>query len=421
VKLAFHNTLDQPQQADLPTEGAFPDQELVNLRRAWQITDGGGHPDPARCASPRVDQRGPCVAIVDTTLDVSHPDLADHYAKYYQTNDPTSFWDLFFNQVEDPQAWSDLLLKHGTHVASVAVARANNQGPEGMAGVLWDTRPFLYELGLMFRPAVIWSVRQALRDGVRVLNYSHGQDCSQPECSALEEADDLWRDLIGRSRSSGLEVLFVFAAGNYGGAIEEVSPARLASDPEVGGDVLAVGGVQASGRALDDQSQYSPGSMLVAPWTARVAVRGGSWSTAGGTSFSAPFVTGAAGLMLTQNAALTAAALKDRILQSANRVGADPRTGTNLLLLDACRAVKAASGQADPPSPTLVSPGENGVIPFSTTPLGGIVYDIPFQWSDASEGSCNGISGYRFELRLDGALNRPVFVHAPATCAFRPS
>src|SRR5262249_8774528 len=160
------------------------------------------------------------VGVIDTGIDLTHPDLVDNL----WTNpgeipgngidddgngyiDDVHGYD-FFNHDGDPT--DDNL--HGTHVPGIIAGRGNNG--IGVAGTCWRARlvalKFLNDSGTGFISGAIEALEYAERVGVRIANNSWGGGGFS---NAL-------RDAIAIADADGM--LFVAAAGNNGANLDQV-------------------------------------------------------------------------------------------------------------------------------------------------------------------------------------------------------
>ncbi len=293
------------------------------------------------------------MAIVDDGLQYNHPDLADNYVS-------EDSWDYYDN---DPDPYPDGPDDdHGTAVAGVAAARDDG----AYCGVGSAYRSRLSGIRLISGPVSDAQEAQALIHNYHnnhIFNNSwgpldDGQRLEGPgilTSLALEDGTT-----IGRS---GLGSIYVWAGGN-----------GLANNDNVNYDgyansryTIAVGAVDHNGR----QTRYSePGApmLITAPssgsevgvtTTDRLSPEGyneneNCTSTFGGTSSSAPVVSGIIALMLEANPELTWRDVQHVLIQSTVRNDPDDadwlRNGSGKWinhkygfgLLDAARAVNLA-------------------------------------------------------------------------------
>ncbi len=224
---------------------------LVNIRapRGWSLSTG----------SPAVT-----IAIIDTGVDLGHPDLS---AKIVGGHD-------FVNN--DNSAQDDN--GHGTHVAGIAAAVTNNG--RGVAGVSWGARimpvKVLDEAGNGTFADVAAGIIWASDQGAQVINLSLGGTSAS---SVLQDAVDY---------ASAKGVVIVAAAGNYG--------ANFVLYPAHYPNVIAVAATDSTnGRA--DFSDYGPEVDLAAPGVDILSTLPGGYGYLSGTSMSTPFVAGLAAIL----------------------------------------------------------------------------------------------------------------------------
>lgn len=263
---------------------------------------------------------GKLVTVIDTGLDVSHPEFA---ARPNTT--------LFNQQASGPGEEEE----HGTAVSSVIAAPENGVGLVGIypqaALAEWDSGP-------MFVSDVIAGIEHALDAGRGVINMSFGFD----------GYDAMLADEIDVAYGTGS--LIVAAAGNdflEGNA--EHSPASLHH-------VLTV----AATNDTNHSSFFSNRSLavdLAAPGeNIPVAVprwaSASGYATADGTSFSSPLVAGAAAWVWTRRPELDVTQVFDLMRWSATDIdaqGFDEDTGWGLL--DVPAALSDAAPPVDPHEP----------------------------------------------------------------------
>lgn len=279
-------------QDTLPNDPAFALQyALVNIRapQAWDITTGSS---------------AVTIAIIDSGVDLSHPELASKLLPGYD----------FVNGDAIPQDDNG----HGTHVAGIAAAASNNG--LGMAGVSWGARilpvKVLNASNSGFYDDVAEGIKWATDQGAQVINLSlGGSGASQ----TLEEA-------IEYATSRG--VALIAAAGNTGGAV--LYPARYPS-------VIAVANTNAANQRVPS-SAFGPEIDLAAPGAGIYSLAiGGGYTTLGGTSMSAPHVSGALALLLSLPGVSTgqARAYLEASALDIDTPGWDVFTGYGLIQLDA--------------------------------------------------------------------------------------
>ncbi len=216
---------------------------------------------------------------------------------------------------------------HGTSVAGVIAARANNA--IGIVGLAYDARIVTLRAfdatGNAEEDDIAAAIIYAAMNGVAVLNLSFGDGVDSP---AL-------RDAISFAAASGCFI--VASVGNSGGTSRQY--------PAGYDDVVAVGATTST----DQKAVFSStGSLvdIVAPGDGIVTTAVGSrYRTASGTSFAAPLVAAAAAMLIEQRPEVTPEMLQAILAESAFDLGPpgwDGEFGAGRLQVDA--ALKQAGG-----------------------------------------------------------------------------
>jgi subtilisin family serine protease len=239
------------------------------------------------------------VGVVDSGVDASHPALVDRVLTGVDLVDGGP-------GTHDP-------LGHGTQVAGIIVGRGI--GVAEHARVLPVRVLDARGSGTIGRLAR--GIRWAADHDARVINAS--VETSGPAAPLEKALDYAW------ARRS----LVVAIAGNQGGALRW---------PAAYPKAVAVGATDRV-NTVTTFSSRGPRLDLVAPGDAiRTTAAGGGYVEARGTSVAAPFVAGAAALLLSQDPELGNAALVERLRDTARdlgRRGADPTYGAGLLNITA--------------------------------------------------------------------------------------
>ena len=303
-----------------------PDAD-VDAAEAWAVSTG----------SPDV-----VVAVIDTGVDTSHPDLAANAwvnagedCAGCRTNgldddgngyvDDWRGWD-FVNGDNNPADDQG----HGTHVAGTIAAAGNNG--LGVAGVTWSTRimplKFLSASGTGTVADAISAILYANAKGVPILNNSWGgDDFSLALLDAIEATD----------AHGGL---FVAAAGNSF-TNTDVSPNYPSGYDSA--SVVSVGATDAFDRKAWFSNYGSASVDLAAPGTNILSTwPGGTYRFQDGTSMAAPHVAGAAALVKAAHPRATGAGLKALLLRSVDSVSALAGTSRTGGRLNADRAARCS-------------------------------------------------------------------------------
>jgi subtilisin family serine protease len=244
------------------------------------------------------------VAVVDTGIDATHPDLTGKVtaAQNFTTESDTV----------DRNG-------HGTHVASTiagtgAASGGVNKGVAPGANLL--SAKVCTEDGGCAESAIIAGMNWAAQQGADVVNMSlGGRDTSG--------VDPLEQAVNTLTASSG--TLFVIAAGNDGGAGESTlnSPGTADAALTVGavdsGDNLA--GFSSRGPRVGDVALKpditAPGVDITAARSSASGLPGGSYTDLSGTSMATPHVAGAAAVLAQRRPTWTPAQLKAGLMAAA--------------------------------------------------------------------------------------------------------
>lgn len=272
--------------------------EQIGARMAWRTVR---------------DQTALTIAVVDTGVDLDHPDLKRNLVDGVNLVDPA-------RPPEDDNG-------HGTNIAGVLAGEGHNG--IGIAGILWTARIMpikaLDKNGFGNEEHLVQGIRYAMRHGARIIVLAVGLD---------RYSSDL-RKLCEEAERQG--ILLVAASGNDG-----LEPGREAAVkyPAAFPTVLAVGGAAADG-GWEPRSNRGSELDLVAPWNVYTTATGGGYTRAQGTSMAASQAAAAAALLWAVRPGLATYEMRELLRQSARDIGEpgpDERSGYGLLQLD--RAVK---------------------------------------------------------------------------------
>jgi len=299
----------------------FPDDPYFEDGTQWGLYNTGqlGGTDDADIDAPEAwnlstGEEGVIVAILDTGVDQDHPEFSGrlvagkHYYSFWNGSEWLSLEDGNFDDDNG----------HGSHAAGIAAATGNNG--TGVAGVAWNVRimpvKVLDSYGGGFSSDVARGVTYAADQGARVINLSMG---STGQSTSLQAAID---DAYNKG------VLVVASAGNCGDSNYSANGCSYQDQPNypaAGSHVLAI----ASTDRDDMQSSFSnqgnyvdvaaPGSSIYS------AYMGGGYTYKNGTSMSAPFVTGLAGLIYSRYPGYTPDQVAQAIVHNADDLGAAGR------------------------------------------------------------------------------------------------
>ena len=327
----------------------------VKAYQAWDITRG---------------TQSVVVAVLDTGIDWRHPDLASNmwndslgYHGYNFVSSNRDTMDDNTNSYNDAGEWiPDTYTYHGTHVAGVIGAVANNGlGVAGMAQVKLMAVKVMNDSGEGTDTFVASGIRWAVDNGANVITMSLGVDgMSTSLASAVNYA-------------SNHGVVMAAASGNSGSSI--------VSYPAAYPKVIAVGAIDSTSRKASF-SNYGDNLDVMAPGVQIYSTQvGGGYQYLSGTSTAAPFVAGVAALMLSINPSLAPVQIGSIINSTAQDIrttGYDTASGWGIV--DAFMAVEQVANPTvtitkhpDYATPNstfsitwMVSGGDPGIIQGST-------------------------------------------------------
>lgn len=288
-----------------------------------------------------IDASKVIVAVLDTGLDIDHPAFEGRIVKPY--NAVTGGTD-----VKDRKG-------HGTHVAGiVAGAWDIKKGAGGVApnAPIMPVKVF-GDNGKAEPADVAKGIRYAVDNGAKIINMSLGGDEASLKKQGLWEQMPELEEAIAYAQSKG--VLVIAASGNDGA--DDISNRYPASYP----GVLTVGAVNTNHK----RARFSNGGdelELTAPGVNILSAspgRGAPYKTHQGTSMAAPYVAGAAALVMAQHPDWTAEEVMEHLTRAVDdrgQPGWDPGYGYGEINL--FKAAFAEDLPAEPSPPAKRSFGE---------------------------------------------------------------
>lgn len=277
----------QPANAD-----AIRDREYwlsdYGFQQAWKITKGAGVK----------------VAIIDTGIDVTHPDLQDAVAVGFDVSTTGA------EVQQDPVRDFDF---HGTMVASLLAGRGHDKN-SGVIGVAPEAQ--IISVAMRFdvqNPStdeqIANGIRYAVDAGAQVINLSLTRNS--------RDWPALWDEAFQYAFDN--DVVVVAAAGNRAGGTEQVgAPATIPG-------VLVVSGVDKNAQSSNQASTDGLTIGVAAPATDLVsAYPGADYKIWSGTSGAAPIVSGLVALVRAQFPELDANNVINRVIATATKMTDEP-------------------------------------------------------------------------------------------------
>lgn len=304
----------QPASAD-----SIRDREYwladYGIAEAWKITRGAGA----------------TVAVIDTGIDASHPDLTG-----------TVIGGTDVSGVGSPNGRTPVGAdsQHGTMVASLLAGHGHADGA-GVIGVAPDAKLLSISVGfgvgtISSDDQIASAVRWAVDNGADVINMSLTRNTL--------EWPQSWDAAFLYAMQH--DVVIVAAAGNRGSGTTEVgAPATMPG-------IVTVAGVDRAGKASFDASSQGITISVAAPSEELVgAAPGGGYYSWAGTSGATPIVAGLVALVRSAYPKLDANNVINRIIRTARPVGSpvpSPIYGYGLIDAAAAVSAKVASVTANP-------------------------------------------------------------------------
>ncbi len=346
----------------LPDDPAFPDQfahELTDAPAAWDVV---------------TDASDVLVALLDSGVVAEHPDLAGQVVEQHQVLD---------GDVVEGSADNDRCkVGHGTWTAGIMGALGDN-GLD-VSGAAWRlsildvnvsaTEQAACEAGSVTEDAIVAGIDFARGRGADIINMSLGgraRACSVATQTAVDEARAAGITLIAASGNSSGEDVAVPASCNGVISVSAVGPSGetasyASTSPYV--DLTAPSG--------DSEPGSEEGGVLTTSWW-QGGRRTRSVIGLNGTSFSAPYVSGVAALMLAVDPALEpddVEGVLEATAEDVNEPGRDAASGWGLVQAGAAlqrvdRGGPYPTPEADPDFPVG---GQAGARPGGTVEVGRI-------------------------------------------------
>ena len=305
------------------------------ITKAWDVSKGAGVK----------------VAVIDSGVDASHPDLKGAVVGGY---------DASGSGQPDGQKSVGAKPEHGTLVATMLAGRGHQaataspspspspnpaaQAPDGIMGVAPEAQILAVSTwlgspnpsGKSDQDQIPEAVRWAVDNGAKVINISLGS--TTPQWPQSWDAAFLYAEQK--------DVVIVAAAGNrIGGNVQVGAPATIPG-------VLTVAGLDRMGTASVDASSQGISIGVAAPAQNLIGgLPGGGYTEWAGTSGSTPIVAGVAALIRSKWPEMSAKQVINRIVATAKDAGApgkDPLYGYGILNAEAALKADVPEATANP-------------------------------------------------------------------------
>lgn len=342
---------------------------IINAPVAWDSTLGAGV----------------TVAILDSGVDGSHPDLTSNLVPGY-------------NLVDNNTNTSDVC-GHGTAVAGTAAAAINNA--LGVAGVAGQAKIMPIRIAFndptygcsAYDSAIANGLTYAADHGAKVANISYGGVATS---SSVTSAANYMRSKGG----------LVFVSAGNTGAIDNTTPT----------DSMIVVSATDSSDNMASFSTFGNFVTLSAPGVGIYTTSsGGVYQAWSGTSFSSPMTAGVGALVLSANPALTSDQVKSVLTSTAKDLGA---AGYDIYYgygrVDAGAAVALAKSyvapvDTTPPVVSITSPVANatvsGIVNVDATVTDNVAVSSATLQVNGNNVATDSTSPYNFAFDSSGIAN----------------
>lgn len=324
----------------IPNDPAFKDPNRswyfkpIQMYDAWSITQGSSDI---------------IVGIVDSYMDLNHPELAGNRAIY-----PYSVTKGNAN-IAPPRGIDEGMAGHGTLVTSIAVGNSNNSA--GSSGIAPKCRFIPVSIGdALNTVTMVEGILYCIYHGAAVVNISCGADFPQEITQMPLDQQIAFSEQYGKRQEAMWDYVFkladkrnvtiVWAAGNSN-CFEAMDTSKRNSN------TIRVSAVDRnlkradfsnfgnfSNRGIFESTISAPGVDI---WG---ALPDNSYAAWPGTSFSAPIITGVVALIKSENKDLTTKQIIKILQNTGKPIAGSPEIGNLVQVKDALIKAKLAVSSA---------------------------------------------------------------------------
>lgn len=339
-KAGFLNSISEP-----PSPAAAGDwsgsQEYVNSTGLAQLKAAEGY---AQRSGGLPGGEGVRIAIIDSGIDVTHPDLGNLAKTSWSAGNEAIIGD-----------------SHATFVAGIAAAsRTQSSDPNDMHGIAYRATLVNFQAARPSQTAANGFVSFGMDDLVDAISAASGlstgeeaveSDILNLSLGAPSSSDSTFSRLRTAMRDAADEdKIIVLAAGNEGlssdpaDKLQPIYPAAYADDAGMAGLAIVVGNLTSADEAAASSNLCgdTKNFCLFAPGTSiQSTTSGGVYGIGSGTSFAAPYVAGAAAVVKAAFPGVSSRDVVDRLLLTAEDLGdagVDSTFGRGRLDLEAAMA-----------------------------------------------------------------------------------
>ncbi|MFG0325924.1 MAG: S8 family serine peptidase [Phycisphaerales bacterium JB037] len=325
----------------------------ANLPAAWDLTVGS---------------RDAIVAVIDTGIDIDHPDLADNLWVNPGEIPGNGIDDDGNGFIDDIHGWDfgendsnpDDVAGHGTAVAGTIGAVGNNG--IGVAGVAWNVSlmglKIADEFGRLSIAAIIGAhdyATQMIQRGTNIVASNNSYGAFAP---AFYEDQFFTAEKEAIQRFIDTGAVFVASAGNNGADIDPIDEQDRVAFP-AGYDIPGIVSVAAvdNNDTIAGFSNFGAENVdLAGPGVnVRTTAVGGGYTYISGTSFSGPMVAGAVALLKSLRPGSSGEEIRQILIDSSRQLPSLQNKVQSGGTLDVAEALRILG--IDGPVVTAVNPG----------------------------------------------------------------
>lgn len=350
-----------------------PAIESLECRRLLATTPWGAYPqlidqDLAVSSYAQYNGSGQTIAFIDTGVEYTHPAVSGKYLGGYD----------FVSDDSDPRDTDG----HGTGLATIALGNSYTFNGAKYQGIAPGAKVIALRVDdggnisdEVYEDAFQWIISHRQQYNITVVNCSFGAGHYTTEAARAVYADEM-------AQLAAAGVVIIASSGNDG-AQTPYGIEYPGADPSV----FSVGSVNASD-VISKFTERGPILDILAPGenvpTAYLNGNGATYLTASGTSFSAPFIAGAAAILKQIDPTFTPNDVMSILRASASDNGdwdkeASPLTGLTYPRLDLDNAIYLALQRRSGQSPAIGVNGRDNAVRFDRD---GVLY---FVWLDDND------------------------------------
>lgn len=320
------------------------------VKKSWGLVGAFGVDAPSAWQSFKGSCSDITVAVIDTGVDFSHPDLKNSQwvnkkelaGKAGVDDDGNGYIDDVhgFDYVEKTGKKIVDEHGHGTHIAGIIAADAS--GDNGIRGVCPGAKIMSLRYhgpkvtGVQALDFTVKAIHYAIKNGAQIINYSGGgRYYSAEEFAAMKAAE-----------SAG--VLVVAAAGNETSNVDQEENRYYPASYGLS-NIISVGGIDPSGLKVKSSNWGMRSVDIAAPGKEILSTgKGGTYQMLTGTSQATAFASGVAALIMATNKGIAYTKVKEIIVESGQKTPTLAGKVKQSSRLNALAAIEMTRKQAAP-------------------------------------------------------------------------